>query len=614
MRYRVSLLLLFVLSILGIPIISAVEQSSPVFSLTEETEGTSLSYGMAYLLDPDEIYTTALLSDPGSSFLFKRNNTQSMDFGLSSGAVWLMFTADNPTEFSEWVLQFDIHKFYTAALFQNKDNGKFEQVGIYNYKDSFTEKPIQEALLAFPLRILPGERVRFLLKVKSENGLTLPLILFEKSRYEQKTTDLKLRWTILYTVMIIMILYNLIIFIFLKDPNYLYYFIYVSVYMFYLAALSGMGSQFIWPTVEGRWTTVFSPCLGGLSLAVGILLTKEFLQIKNLPRFINLYFKTLIALSLILAAFNFIVEPFHIAYILGNTLGTLILFSILGVSIFTLTRGYKPAIFFITSYFMIIIGQLIYSLKALGYFKGFPALQNANQITPVIQVILLSLSLAYRIKINQEEKDMAQAETLQAEQMLKEKLEEKVNERTRELQMANQKLVLLSNIDSLTGLFNRRYFDENLQIEWKRHQRSELALSLLICDIDYFKKFNDTAGHQEGDECLRLVAEAIKKGTKREMDIPARYGGEEFAVILPLCDETGALQIAEKIAENVKALGIIHPAYEDNRRLSLSIGIMTVIPLYGMDPKILVGGADKAMYFSKQHGRNRITMEKDLPQ
>jgi diguanylate cyclase (GGDEF)-like protein len=180
------------------------------------------------------------------------------------------------------------------------------------------------------------------------------------------------------------------------------------------------------------------------------------------------------------------------------------------------------------------------------------------------------------------------------------------------LQQENQRLQALVNVDELTQIGNRRHFDSCLRAEWKHMERSGSPISLILCDIDYFKVYNDTYGHQAGDDCLRSVAQAIRRSLKRPADVAARYGGEEFAVILPETDASAALVVAEKIRAQIKALNIVfNPAmidYLPNSVVTFSLGIASVIPGSENDVSTLVLAADEALYESKRQGRDRVTI------
>ena len=181
-----------------------------------------------------------------------------------------------------------------------------------------------------------------------------------------------------------------------------------------------------------------------------------------------------------------------------------------------------------------------------------------------------------------------------------------VEERTQELMIANKKLKELVNIDSLTCLPNRRAFDETLQKEILRAIRHKHTLSLIMCDIDYFKKFNDTYGHLAGDKCLVNVAECLRTSFKRASDLPARYGGEEFAIILPQTEGTKALSQGENFIKNLKKLKIAHSKSDISDYVTVSLGLVTIIPDKTSNANSIIKAADEALYNAKGHGRNRI--------
>jgi len=183
-------------------------------------------------------------------------------------------------------------------------------------------------------------------------------------------------------------------------------------------------------------------------------------------------------------------------------------------------------------------------------------------------------------------------------------LEETIRERTKELEEANKKLKELATTDGLTGLYNYRFFEETIRMEVRRAQRQGLPLSLLMIDLDHFKVYNDTHGHQMGDEVLKTVAR-IMKYRLRSTDFPCRYGGEEFAIILP---GTG-FEEAMKLAEEVRGLVEAHPFPGEEKqpegKLTISIGVATY-PYHAEDEISLVRAADMALYTAKQKGRNRV--------
>jgi diguanylate cyclase (GGDEF)-like protein/PAS domain S-box-containing protein len=174
------------------------------------------------------------------------------------------------------------------------------------------------------------------------------------------------------------------------------------------------------------------------------------------------------------------------------------------------------------------------------------------------------------------------------------------------LQKANDELRRLAALDDLTQLSNRRRFDSRLAQEWSRCQRETNYLSVVICDIDYFKNYNDTYGHLKGDETLYKVAQTISAALKRPTDLVARYGGEEFAMILPNTGIEGAQRVAESVKAAIEKLGLKHKTSKVNPYITLSFGVAAVIPDAQMPAKVLIEKADRALYRAKSKGRNQI--------
>ena len=191
---------------------------------------------------------------------------------------------------------------------------------------------------------------------------------------------------------------------------------------------------------------------------------------------------------------------------------------------------------------------------------------------------------------------------------------QRIAEMRQQLQQANRELRLIAVKDGLTGISNRRHFDETLMKEIKRAIRSETSVSLVMCDIDFFKPYNDNYGHQAGDDCLKYVARTLATSTKRPGDLVARYGGEEFAIILPETGTDGAMAIAESIRSTIEELNLSHDYSAVADHITISCGVAAISPKRdGEDisdlAKQLIKSADNGLYRAKEIGRNTVALE-----
>jgi diguanylate cyclase (GGDEF)-like protein len=230
--------------------------------------------------------------------------------------------------------------------------------------------------------------------------------------------------------------------------------------------------------------------------------------------------------------------------------------------------------------------MLLYAVRC--YLEGF----ESYTIGLLIIVYLFTI-LNYSFKHNS---TIASAVSLKFENL----------ELLEELRKANDILRYASAIDGLTGLANRRQFDEIIGREWRRAMREQRSLSLLMLDIDHFKAYNDNYGHQEGDDCLKKVAAVIAESAKRPYDLAARYGGEEFMAVLPDTDLQRAVEIAEKLRIAVELLGVPHAYSSAANVVTISVGAASLVPERGLDPSHVIKLVDTALYAAKRDGRNRV--------
>jgi diguanylate cyclase (GGDEF)-like protein len=234
--------------------------------------------------------------------------------------------------------------------------------------------------------------------------------------------------------------------------------------------------------------------------------------------------------------------------------------------------------------------------------------QRLRQIAYALRTAALGLLLwvgwRFASRLRQDMTEQARLE--QEIRATNEGLEAIVRERTAELERSNHQLAALSSTDALTGLANRRRFDEVWAEEWQRAARNGLALALILIDVDHFKAYNDHHGHQAGDDCLRGVAAVLAREARRAGELVARYGGEEFVVVLPGIDAAEARDFAERLRAAVEAEAIPHGHAPAGPYVTLSMGVASSQPRHEADAEALLKDADVALYLAKRQGRNRV--------
>lgn len=242
---------------------------------------------------------------------------------------------------------------------------------------------------------------------------------------------------------------------------------------------------------------------------------------------------------------------------------------------------------------IIFVTAINYEKKSIA--KGYDVGAVDYLFKPIDSIVLKS-------KVNVFVNLYIQKETIKKQAIM---LEEKVKELI-ELKEANWMLENLSLIDELTGIPNRRNFNQYINIQWANCAFSKSELSIIMIDIDHFKAYNDNYGHLQGDDCLVKVAKCIMESSARPLDLAFRYGGEEFAVLLPNTDLNGAKIIAERIRENVENLKIEHQYSETANVITVSLGVSTILPNYKFHFHEFVESSDTGLYQAKKKGRNRV--------
>jgi diguanylate cyclase len=393
-----------------------------------------------------------------------------------------------------------------------------------------------------------------------------------------------------------MAIFNLLIFMATRDANYLWYVSYIVSFGLLQFSLNGLAFEHLWPEQpwwNNRAISVFIAM--GMFSILGF--ARSFLQYRqNVPR-LNRIVVAVMAFFPFMALAAVVSPSYGPVIRITTFVASVSVLFILAGGLITLYQGFRPARYFMIAWSALLTGMMLYTFKTFGLLPANFLTEYAIQIGSAFEAILLSLAMAARLRLLTRENQRIQAQ-------MNLKLEQRVSERTAELEVVNRKLEELSSTDGLTGLYNRRFFDERLELEVSRTSRSG-PLSLLMIDVDLFKPLNDTYGHLAGDACLRKISQVISDGVSRRADLVTRYGGEEFAVILPDTDAEGAHNRAETVRRSIaKDLG-----FSWNGKLlpvTVSVGISTAVSGSRITAHEMIDAADKALYEAKQNGRNRV--------
>ena len=466
----------------------------------------------------------------------------------------------------------------------------------------FNQRAIKHRNVVYPIDVVKGQAVDVYIRVQTRSSLQLPLVLWTQHAFMARDHEEQFAFGLYYGVLAAMLLYNLMIYLSIRETSYFYYLHYIAGYIMFQMALNGLAYEYLWPD-SPRWGAAAVPILICVALIGMVNFSRTFLNLpQHLPRVAVGLRGAVYGLGVIAALA--LVAPYGLVIKLAVVGALLAAVAIFVVGTACLVRGVKQARYFMLAWSVLLAGIALYVLKTINLVPNMMLTEYALQIGSALEAVLLSFALAQRMTMLKEENTRIQTEATQ-------KLEQRVQQRTQQLDealknlsAANTALQAMNLVDGLTGIKNRKHFDSQLSSEIKRSSRGELSLSLLLIDIDHFKRVNDEHGHLAGDACLRAVAGTIRQCLQRPSDEVARYGGEEFAVVLPHTDESGVQFLAEKIRAQVEAMRF---EFEGRRiPLTVSVGCCSAVPTRACPSEALIAAADAALYRAKHEGRNRV--------
>jgi diguanylate cyclase (GGDEF)-like protein len=349
----------------------------------------------------------------------------------------------------------------------------------------------------------------------------------------------------------------------------------------------------------------------GPVIIFGALFSSNFLKLATIrPRLNKL------VLSFVWVSIAYSIATILLPYVIMIRIGATLAIVTAAIAMFSTIQEWcrsrsREIMMFIIAWSTVLVGFLLYSGQKFGLLPINALTEHAIEIGAVLEVLLLALGLADRINSERKARIETQQRLLDIQIQANQELDNKVRERTEELEVLNDHLQTASITDSLTQVKNRHYFDRKLPGEYRRAYREKSWISLVIIDIDHFKLFNDNYGHQAGDAVLQAVASTIQDVVKRPSDAVTRYGGEEFTVLLPNTPQEGAYQVAERIRKNIEALQVDWKG--EPLSVTASLGLACCIPSHHEGESMLLKQADDFLYVAKEHGRNRVVYEVNDP-
>lgn len=576
---------------------------------------------MLYMEDPSHALTSEKIIS-GAPVSWKAINKASPNFGFTDSAFWFLFDVNNQTSSeAEVYLELPIPFLDDIKLYRFAEGSVLEKHYVGDERP-FKDRPIEHQAFVMPFQLEPGNN-QFLMRIESAGTVEAPISVWSPRNFLVSDGNERLLQGIWFGAMSIMVLYNLFLLALLRDVSYSHYICFTFSYLMFQGALKGYGFAYLWPE-QLVWNSYAISVFIAASNLFAFMFVSSFLDLASYNRRVYKLVSFIAAMCAIMMALTFVL-PYGITVRINSAMAmvTCILAATLGY--WSWFNGNPLAKYFCLAWTSAFAGIAVLVAAKFGFVTSNFWTNNASQIGIIAQVSLLSFALASRFNREKEMRIRAQDSSLENERLARQtqeqllmakadanaKLEQKVAERTENLQQAlselevvNKKLEIMSTTDSLTGLFNRRHFENCFAEEFKRAVRHKRQLSIIICDIDHFKSINDQNGHQAGDECLQAISEILKQRISRSGDLVARYGGEEFIVLLSDTSMLQAREFAEDLRSCVEGLNF---QFENKAiPVTASFGIASLNPFNVQSADQLVTQADVALYRAKDSGRNQV--------
>lgn len=511
------------------------------------------------LEDPQANFTIEDVAQPGTHHAFRPPGASGTNLSFTRSAWWLTFTLTNPGEREKHLLLRQAYPLIDSIQFWHADDSGRWQGLFTGDRLAFDSRALPHQDFLFPITMAPGQTRTFYMRFQSQGALDISLDLFSPTDLLQQASLEQLGYGIYYGGILVLVVYNLFIFVAVRDKAFLYYLLYILCLGLYMSCNDGLFFQFLTPQQPDLTHDVLLVLLG-LSLLFAVHFARHILTIPSFNRTLDRAGR-LTAGALVLVTLGSLVLPYHLVIVSLSLLTLVVMPLIFVMGVARFCSGYPPARYFLLAWTAFIFGTMVYMVKVFGVLPRTFFTENGFQIGSLIEIVLLSLALGSRVS----------------------------------------ELRKQSDTDGLTTLSNRRSFDQRLAREFRRSARTGQPLSLLMLDIDHFKQFNDTFGHSAGDEVLQAVGNQLRQLIRKPL-IPCRFGGEEFAVILPRTNAEEATIIAERVRSRFTQRKLA------KHRITVSIGVASRQQWPFSTAEDFLRAADQALYEAKDAGRNVVAL------
>lgn len=598
-------LLLAVISLLLITL-QQFAVASPVASIPV-TDADSLSIGsnLVHIVDSNAEWEADQLVHSLERVDWQQHQGESPNLGLQEAPVWFAVRLE-PTQDLARLLEISYPALDSVEIYLYRNGSRVQTIHTGDHL-AFTTRPIAHRHFVVPLDLVGNQSHVLLIRVHTEGALQVPSMLWEPHAFYAADQYVLAAHLIFTGLMLALAVYNLLLYFSIRDPAYLWYVATVIATLLVQLGLRGISYQFLWPDAP-RFNDISMPAVIAINAIAVFIFAERFLHIRQSWPRISALLRGIAWLHVGLLGYALVASYSSSIriLILSSSVAALVMF-VIGAYLWW--KKEILARFYVLAWSFFLIGNVLHTMSKAGILPYLPIFEYAVQIGATMEVLLLSLALAHRINLERKKRQDAQAEALQIQREANEKLEARVQERTAELEHAYTQLKQTSQLDGLTQVKNRQFFDKSLANEWRRTSREIQHLSLIMVDADHFKQINDTWGHPCGDACLQHLAGILQGAVQRAGDVVARYGGEEFVLLLPATSLEGAAVLAERVRSTIQTTGFTWQGKQLS--LSVSVGVAGCMPTREGSFETLIQQADQALYGAKAGGRNQVMIYRE---